>query len=163
MEEGKEHFISKEPEKIFQIGNDINDMKNSYLIEDFLEVVKYELKIPNYHVRRKWTIDQKSDYVEQLILKGSFEPIVFYEKEYRAYEVIDGVERIKALVGFYTNKFAISKTKISDDLIGVKFHDLPWNLKRIFINNRIMAYIIEYKMSREQKIDLMNRLNADFD
>jgi hypothetical protein len=153
----------KEPEKFFRIGNDINNMKNSYLIEDFIEVIKYELKIPNYHVRRKWTIDQKSDYIEQLILKGSYEPLVFYEKAYRTYEVIDGVERIKALVGFYTNKFAISKTKISDDLIGVKFQELPWKLPGIVFNNRIMAYIIEYKMSREQKIDLMNRLNADFD
>jgi hypothetical protein len=117
-------------------------------------------------------MDQKSCYIEQLILKGSYDPIVLYdpdilsEEDYKGYnesEVIDGVERIKAIIGFYANKFALSKTKISEELLGAEFRSLPWNLQNGFIYNVLYVYIINCKLSKERRIDLMNRLNSDED
>ena len=54
-----------------------------------------------------WDKITKSRLIESLIINIPVIPIILYEKEYKSYEVIDGKERLKTIVDFYSDRLTI--------------------------------------------------------
>ena len=56
-------------------------------------------------------------------------PIVIYEKSYHTYEVIDGKQRLKAIVDFYSNQLVLSGLEVKTELNGCTYATLPYHAK----------------------------------
>ncbi|MBD6620550.1 DUF262 domain-containing protein [Komarekiella sp. 'clone 1'] len=78
---------------------------------------------------KDWDDVKKSQLIESFIINFPVMPIVLYERSYHIYEVIDGKQRLKAIVDFYSNKLALSGLEVKTELNGCTYTTLPANVK----------------------------------
>ena len=63
-----------------------------------------------------WDKVTKSRLIESLIINIPVTPIIIFEKEYNSHQVIDGRERLKTIVDFYSDRFELTGLEIETDL-----------------------------------------------
>ena len=56
-------------------------------------------------------------------------PIIFYEKDYNSYEVMDGQHRIIAIQDFYENNLILKNLEVWPELNGRTYQELPKTIK----------------------------------
>ncbi len=62
---------------------------------------------PFYQRRPRWDVRTQSLLIESFIMNIPVPPVFLYERDFNAYEVIDGQQRITALRDFYANTFKL--------------------------------------------------------
>jgi hypothetical protein len=72
-----------------------------------------------------WDDVKKSQLIESFLLNLPVMPIVLYESSFNTYKVIDGKQRLKAIVDFYSNQLALSGLEIKTELNGCTYANLP--------------------------------------
>ena len=87
-----------------------------------------------------WDDVKKSQLIESFIINFPVMPIVMYEKSYHTYKVIDGKQRLKAIVDFYTNKLVLSGLEVKTELNGCTYTTLPYHAKKV-LNHRSLSLI----------------------
>jgi Protein of unknown function DUF262 len=68
-------------------------------------------------------------------------PVILYEVRYNSYEVIDGQQRLTALHEFYNNEFELEGLELWSELNGLKYSQLPHNVKS-GIDRRSISIVI---------------------
>lgn len=127
---------------------------------------------PNYMVidnetqsSKGWDDVKKSKLIESFIINFPVLPIVLYEKSYHIYEVIDGKQRLKAIVDFYSNQLVLSGLEVKRELNGCTYATLPANVKTELNRHCIslISIIPKWDASPEEIAKLIeivaNRLN----
>ncbi len=84
---------------------------------------------PFYQRRSRWDESRQSRLIESFIINIPVPPVFLYEKAYNQYEVMDGQQRITAIKTFYNNDFALKGLELWPELNGMKYKDLPKNVK----------------------------------
>lgn len=141
-----------------------------YVIADFsveLIVSKFKEKpedegdifVPDYQRSLAWTRDKMSYFVESLILRVPVPPIFFYDIDGRL-EIVDGSQRVRTLVNFTKNTFALFGLGKVDVINGLKFADLPSSLQKRFNNTPIRSFVLDQSTDQTTRIDLFRRLNT---
>ena len=101
---------------------------------------------PAYQRDFVWTTDQKRHYIKNLFEdKAEITPTIveYYDDTHtHVYEVLDGKQRIKALLDFYNNEF---------DVEGLYFKDLTAEDQYFFENHRVVYTRV---MNRANSSDL---------
>ncbi|MBD2254267.1 DUF262 domain-containing protein [Nostoc parmelioides] len=72
-----------------------------------------------------WNDIKKSQLIESFILNLPVMPIILYEMSYHTYKVIDGKQRLKAILDFYSNQLALSGLEIKTELNRCTYANLP--------------------------------------
>src|SRR6266566_2631791 len=62
---------------------------------------------PFYQRRPRWDKARQSKLIESFIMNVPVPPLFVYESDLAKYEVMDGQQRITALLDFYTNKLTL--------------------------------------------------------
>lgn len=101
---------------------------------------------PFYQRRPRWDVEKQSLLVESFIMNIPVPPVFLYEREFNAYEVMDGQQRITAIRDFYENRFALKGLEMWPELNGRKYHNLPDKLKA-GIDRRSITSIVLLKES----------------
>lgn len=141
-----------------------------YLVTDFpVETIvrKYkeenyddgDIYIPNYQRTLQWNVDQKSYFIESLLLRIPVPPIFFYEVGGRL-EVVDGSQRIRTLVEFRNDKFKLTNLEKLDSLNGLKFSALPAVSKKRLLNSPIRSFVLEEGTDESSRVELFRRINT---
>jgi uncharacterized protein with ParB-like and HNH nuclease domain len=90
---------------------------------------------PNYQRYFRWDIEQKTDFIESLLLRLPIPPIFIYKKEQKklTYEVLDGLQRIATILEFTNSlKENIKSTssngplKLGNFKILTKYNNMNW-------------------------------------
>lgn len=79
-------------------------------------------------------------------------PIFLYEKDYSQYEVMDGLQRITAIVDFYENRYALSSLEEWPELNGMTYSQLPLQIKR-GIDRRYISSVILLKETAKTSME----------
>jgi hypothetical protein len=120
--------------------NEINRIKLPELVEA-LKKPGY-VNLPPLHQRRVlWDCVQQSRLIESFIANIPVPPMVFYEKEHKSYEVIDGHQRISTIEAFYENQLRLSGLELWSELNGYTYAELPWKVKTV-LARRSISYIV---------------------
>ncbi len=82
---------------------------------------------------RDWTEDKQSKLIESFILNVPVPPIYFSEDEYGIYSVIDGKQRLTSIHNFLNDKFKLKNLEVFSELNGLKFSDLPNQIKHALL------------------------------
>lgn len=134
-------------------------------LEQVLSDSSYMKINPSYQRRNRWDVKKKSLLIESLLMNVPVPPIFLYEKDYNSYEVMDGLQRLKTIHDFLSNRFKLSSLEYWGELNGRYFKDLPDILKRGLYRRTISAIVLLAETSK--KIDetdirtiLFNRLNT---
>ncbi|MEO0769288.1 MAG: DUF262 domain-containing protein [Cyanobacteria bacterium J06649_4] len=124
---------------------------------------------PDYQRRHRWTEETSSRLIESLILNIPI-PIIYlsqdvdidtetYEEESR-YSVIDGQQRLTAIVRFFNNDFPLTGLEALNELEGAFYKDLPPFLVRRLEERTIKCLRIDSTVDEQVKYDIFERLNS---
>lgn len=150
-----------------EIVRDLSDIKNAQHKYDF------DVFLPTYGKKLQrdlvWTVFQKQQLVISLLMGRVIPKVTIVEfrpetnSEISKREIIDGKQRITALISFIKNEFPIFV-----DGVDYFFKDLPDEIKFEILNHRIVgdvyySYGLDFSdpdfISDEMKIEIFERVN----
>ena len=124
---------------------------------------------PDYQRRHRWDIPTSSKLIESLILNIPI-PVIYLSydvdvdeeipDEGARYSVIDGQQRLTAIVKFFENQFSLQGLDILDDLEGCYYKDLPPFLLRRLEERTLKSLRIDSTVDPQVKYDIFERLNS---
>jgi hypothetical protein len=97
---------------------------------------------PAYQRRLRWPNKKRSLLIESLLLNIPIPPIYLYERDYNAYEVIDGRQRLDAISSFLSNGFALTGLEYWPELNRRRFQELPNVLQRGLLRRSLPAVVL---------------------
>lgn len=120
---------------------------------------------PAYQRLFRWTDEQKSNFIESILLGIPIPPIFVAQKEGGKWSVVDGVQRISSilqLTGELKNKepLTLTTTRKLPSLEGFTWQTLPDDLKRILKRSKFGINIILTENSIQAQYELFRRLNT---
>ncbi|MFD1550752.1 hypothetical protein DNU06_05880 [Putridiphycobacter roseus] len=150
---------------IFNLIQERNDFLLPQVL-DFVQVKEWMNIQPEYQRRRVWDIKRKSQFIESLLMNVPIPPIFLLEWEYGRYEVMDGQQRLDAIISFYSNEFKLTGMKYWTELNGLSYNQFLPLVRRALDRRRISATTImtESVVDDDDKLDLrrlvFERLNT---
>lgn len=124
---------------------------------------------PEYQRRHRWPLDTSSRLIESLILNIPI-PLIYLSQDVDVdaeinddearYSVIDGQQRLTAIVNFFGNKFALTGLDALKELEGSFYTDLPPFLIRRLEERTIKCLRIDSTLDQQVKYDIFERLNT---
>ena len=128
-------------------------------IIDFVDTKKWLNIRPEYQRRLVWDNVKKSRLIESLIMNVPVPPVFLYEEDLSRYEVMDGQQRLNAIVEFYSNRLKLSGLEEWDGLNGKTYADLPPRLQKGLDRRRISATVLmaESPLAKE-KVRILRRV-----
>lgn len=147
----------------------ISQERNDFLLPQILDFVRKDKWInlrPEYQRRLVWDTKKRSLFIESLLLNIPIPPLFLYEWELSRYEVMDGQQRLNAVLEFYENGFPLLGLEKWSELNGCLYRDLPETLKRGLDRRRLSATVllVETMGSQRQRNDIrklvFERLNT---
>jgi hypothetical protein len=121
---------------------------------------------PEYQRRHRWDDGRKSRLIESFLMNVPVPPVFLYEYELARFEVMDGRQRLTALLDFYNGSLQLTDLQYWPELNGRTYSTLPSSI-RDGIDRRYLSSIIllnETAASEEQAAFLkklvFERLNS---
>lgn len=133
------------------------DLSVATLLEQWNDDVLVVPKIQREYV---WDNGRASRLIESLLLNIPIPVVYFNEKSDATYEIIDGHQRIRSIVRYLANEFALSGIEVLAEYRRKRFHELPAREQR-FLRMRILrAIIISHESHPNMKFEVFQRLNT---
>ena len=120
----------------------------------------HDLQIaPPFQRRRVWRIEQNRELIESILMGIPIPVIYVFEDENGKKQVVDGRQRISAIIDFLNNKFTLDKLRMLPAFNGKKFSDLDPIYKSKVERYQIPVYVIEPPTPERVKYDIFDRVN----
>ena len=160
----KENFEGKENKKVMLSEEEINEKYEIGearivteqgaiklpLVKDVFTNGKYDRK-PIYQRRITWDNKKRSRLIESFIMNIPVPPIFIYEVEYGKYEVMDGLQRISAIMDFYDNEYALEGLTEWPELNTKKYSELPKKIKEGIDRRQILVVSLLKESAKSQE------------
>lgn len=114
---------------------------------------------PEYQRNKVWEKTQKCELVESILMGIPIPIIYLFESKDGKKQVIDGRQRISAILDFMNNKFKLKQLKILKGLNDLYFKDLEPKLQGLFEDFQMLFYIIQPPTPERVKYDIFDRVN----
>lgn len=101
---------------------------------------------PFYQRRPRWDRARQSKLIESFIMNIPVPPLFVYEADLAKYEVMDGQQRITAVLDFYKNLFELEGLEQWPELNGRVYDKLPSEIRK-GLDRRSISYIVMLKES----------------
>lgn len=136
--------------------------KNDFFLPhvvDFIEERAWGNLRPEYQRRLRWDDHKKSQLIESFIMNVPVPPVFLFEAKLGEFEVMDGQQRLSAIVDFLQNRFELKGLEVWPALNGRRFGDLPATLKRALNRSKISAITLSAEgVTDEASIDLRTQV-----
>ncbi|MGX8850590.1 DUF262 domain-containing protein [Amedibacillus sp. YH-ame10] len=128
------------------------------LLKSLFTQENYKLR-PTFQRRITWDNKKRSKLIESFIINIPIPPVFIYEKDFDSYEVMDGLQRISAIISFYSDEFALEGLEEWPELNNLKYSQLPIKIKE-GIDRRQISTITLLKESAKtsSKADGMKKM-----
>lgn len=113
---------------------------------------------PDFQRDKVWGLKQKMELVESILMGIPIPVIYLFEMKNGTKQVVDGRQRITAILDFLNNQFALKDLKILHNLKGY-FKDLDPKLQGVFEDYQLFFYIIQPPTPERVKYDIFDRVN----
>jgi hypothetical protein len=123
----------------------------------------YDIILPPLSPRRPiWEAQKQSRLIESFLISIPIPSVMLYELRYNLYEVIDGQQRVRAVRAFYENKLVLTGLEILSDLNGMRYDDLPPDIK-FFLGRKSLSARAILKNNRISKYKMLELKQFSFD
>jgi hypothetical protein len=152
-----------EIERIYDSGkNRLTQERNDFLLPQVLDFVKEKKWLnlrPEYQRRLVWDARKKSLFIESLLMNIPVPPVFLYETDLNRYEVMDGQQRLNAIVEFYENRLRLSGLEIWGVLNGLTYAECPPRIKSGLDRRRISANVLlAESATSEEHVNFIRRI-----
>ncbi|MEU4465273.1 DUF262 domain-containing protein [Streptomyces sp. NPDC024017] len=116
---------------------------------------------PEFERRDRWDIHRKSRLIESFLLNIPIPAVFLNEEDYGQYSVIDGKQRITALVEFIEGHYALRGLGVLREAEGKTYQDLDPAIQRSLTSTgTIRAVILRRLSDPDMKYEVFARLNT---
>ena len=123
--------------------------RNDFLLPNLIDMLKIHKTIevaPYYQRRERWDNRRKSRLIESFLINIPVPPIFLYENDFARYEVMDGQQRVSAILEYFDNQLQLRGLEMLTSLNGKRFSELPREI-RAGLERRSLPAIILLKES----------------
>lgn len=142
-------------ERMYDAGeNRVTQERNDFLlpqVRDFVKDKKWLNLRPEYQRRLVWDTGKKSRFIESLLMNIPVPPVFLYETDLNRYEVMDGQQRLNAIIEFYENDLTLSGLETWSVLNGLTYSKCPPRIQRGLDRRRISANVLLAENIRDPK------------
>lgn len=114
---------------------------------------------PDFQRNEVWKVRQDSELVESILMGIPIPLIYLFEDKTGKKQVVDGRQRINAILNFLEGKTKLSNLQILRQLNGCYFQDLEPLLQGKFEDYQLLFYIIQPPTPERVKYDIFDRVN----
>ncbi len=114
---------------------------------------------PDFQRGNVWNIRQRSELIESIIMGIPLPIIYLFESIDGRKQVVDGRQRITAIIDFLNDKLRLTDLKILGSLNGCTFSRLEPKLQGIVEDYQLLAYVIQPPTAERVKYDIFDRVN----
>lgn len=131
-------------------------------VSTLLSMVTSQIELnPSFQRRDVWDQKKQSRFIESLIMNVPIPPIFMGEDNYSKYVVLDGRQRLTAIVKYLKNEYELKNLTVWSELNGKRFSDLAEMELDVTITRRFLpAVLLRRESSPEVKYDVFERLNT---
>lgn len=115
---------------------------------------------PDFQRNLVWKKQQKSQFIESIILNIPLPPLYFRKELDGNYIVVDGLQRTSALDDFLSNKFSLTGLDALPDLNGHTFSQLENRLQSRIEDRKLLVYNLQPQVPMKVVYDIFNRINT---
>lgn len=150
-------------EKLYDSGDyRLTQERNDFLLPQVLDFVREKEWLnlrPEYQRRLVWDRARKSLFIESLLMNVPVPPVFLYETELNRYEVMDGQQRLNAIVEFYENRFSLHGLEKWNALNGLTYSKFPPRIRSGLDRRRISANVlVAENASSKRQINTIRRI-----
>lgn len=164
-------MIEKELEKkILELRS---ELKTDRLDMSFGEIMNiYEdgdlIISPEYQRSYRWSEEQKTKFIESILLGIPVPPIFVAEDDDGKWELVDGLQRTSTILSFFgilsnsnKNNLTLGKSELSDDLLeNINIKNLPLKLNLTLKRAVCRIEILRWDSKFDMRYELFRRLNT---
>lgn len=114
---------------------------------------------PEFQRNDVWSTKQSAELVESILMGIPIPTIYLFEMKDGTKQVVDGRQRISAILNFLNNKFSLKDLKILPQCNGKTFSELDFKMQGIFEDYQLSFYIIQPPTPERVKYDIFDRVN----
>lgn len=115
---------------------------------------------PDFQRNLVWKRQQKSQFIESIILNIPLPPLYFRKELNGDYIVVDGLQRTSMLNEFLSNKFQLTGLAALPDLNDLTFEKLESRLQARIEDRKLLVYILQPQVPMKVVYDIFNRINT---
>ncbi|MFF3143343.1 DUF262 domain-containing protein [Streptomyces sp. NPDC057927] len=120
-----------------------------------------DLVIPSFARPMVWSLTQKSQFIESLLLNIPVPSIFFAENpETYQYSVLDGTQRLGAVISYLNGEYALTGLNSLTSANALKFNELPLRMQRHLHMSTMRAVIISSTSASDVTATVFSRLNT---
>lgn len=173
IEQGQKEELSNEFQRKRELLEKTKIVRQTWSISEIYQKIKEKKLIldPDYQRRVIWNTDKKTAFIESLYMEIMIPPIYVVEipssdiLEENKYEVVDGKQRLTAIMDFITNSLCLNERHLeyySDIYGGKKFSKIreidPEHTTQM-LSSVLDVYVITANSPEFTKYDIFARLN----
>ena len=125
------------------------------LVEDRKELIID----PDFQRGNVWAKKQGAELVESILMGIPIPVMYLFEMRDGNKQIVDGRQRITAILAFLNNKLILRDLKILTDYNNCRFSDLDAKMQGIFEDSQMYFYIIQPPTPERVKYDIFDRVN----
>ena len=125
------------------------------LVEDRKELIID----PDFQRGNVWAKKQGSELVESILMGIPIPVMYLFEMKDGKKQVVDGRQRITAILDFLNGKLVLKDLKILPSYNNCKFSDLDMKMQGLFEDSQMYFYIIQPPTPERVKYDIFDRVN----
>lgn len=151
-----ENYQSSKTEKVY-----FDSELRHYSVNDIKNMVGKggKLDIPDSMSGDVWDVDKRSRYVESLLAGLPLTSVTVTRRIDGKLEVLDGGQRIKAIVDYLDDKYSLRNLNMMDLYEDLNYEELPSMAKSRLMYAVLPFNVITSLMDEKLKAELYNRLN----
>lgn len=156
-------LISKAEEQIKTLRKEIEYNTRDYSIDYIIEHLKNDyFYIPDEYQRQFiWDINNKSKFIESILLGLPIPLMFFSDTTDGRCEIIDGAQRTQTLEEFINGDLILTGLKKLDSLNNFSFEDIPDYFKTKFKKTNIRVIVLSDETSLEIRQEIFTRINTN--
>lgn len=135
------------------------DQYSAFELKRMVEETKELQLAPPFQRRRVWKIEQQRELIESVLMGIPIPVVYLFENENGLKQMVDGRQRVTALIDFMNDRFTLNKLKMLPDFNGKTFTQLPPIYRSKLERYQVLVYVIEPPTPERVKYDIFDRVN----
>jgi len=158
--------------KIIELRNELKTDRLDMSFGEIMNLYQDDVLIiqPEYQRAYRWKEDQKTRFIESILLGIPVPPIFVAEDDEGKWELVDGLQRVSTILSFFgllkndtkgKNNFKLTTSDlINDTLKDIDIDTLPLKLKLTIKRSVCRVEILRWDSKLDMRYELFNRLNT---
>lgn len=159
-------------EQILRLRNNLKTDRLDMSFGEIMNLYQEDVLIiqPEYQRAYRWSEEQKTKFIESILLGIPIPPIFVAEDTFGKWELVDGLQRISTILSFFgllkndikkKNYFKLTTSDLINNILeGIDINTLPLKLKLTIQRAVCRVEILRWDSQTDMRYQLFNRLNT---